>query len=128
MLWDLMPPSICICTERPPPPLLRLNCCGQGTYLRLDGWDERLAPESRIHTHDENEVEILEHLERRRCGCARIEHDTHPTTCLTDRVDEAMEMGHGFNVDREMVAPRIDVLHVHRLSVRDHEVRIECWT
>ena len=97
----------------------------QSPDFLLNPRNKRLSTKSRVHAHDEHEVNLAEHLKSRFDRCTGVEHHANAGSASSNGRDQAMKMLHRFNMNREMVATGIDVILKATFSVFNHQVGVK---
>ena len=116
-----MPPSTDNAIERPEASIIRRNAA---IFGNCDA-QERLAAESGIDRHHQDDVDEIEHprnaFHRRR----RIQHDTGPLAVRPDELQRAMQMRPCLRVHQHVVRAGLGECRDERIDRRDHQMHVE---
>ena len=116
-----MPPSTDSAIVRPEASIIRRSAAIFGS---CDG-KERLAAESGIDRHHQDDVDEIEHprnaFHRRR----RIQHHAGPLAVRPDQLQRAVQMRPGLGMHQEVVGAGIGERRDERIDRRDHQMHVE---
>ncbi len=101
------------------PPISNLLDFGQGFM------DEFLAAETRVHCHNEDEVNFVQKRLEERDGCGRIDSKAHFFAKLFDFPDERFHFLAKFHMDDNLVRARFGKRFQKDFRARTHEMNIK---
>jgi nucleoside-diphosphate-sugar epimerase len=87
--------------------------------------DEALAPETRVHGHDQDEVDPVEHVLDDALGRGRVQRHARRLAEPVDHLERAVEVGRGLGVDDDPVRPGLGERLQVGVDRGDHQVRVE---
>jgi len=97
----------------------------RGAYLVEHLGHERLAAESRLDGHDEQQIDRLQPRRGRGERCAGLERQPGPRAGRAHRGEGGARARAGLEVHRDLVGAGVAERPQHRLGVLDHQVHVQ---
>ena len=84
-----------------------------------------LAPETRVHTHDQHKIDTGQHVIERVNGRGRIQHDSRVGAKIPDQPHAAIQMRAGFLMNGNHLRPGFNKGGDVAVRLFDHQVAVE---